>query len=97
MASWSFLTNHAYVLVCLARDPQARYRDVAEAVGITERAAQRIVADLVQAGYLVRSRVGRRNRYELRPDVTLRHPLVRDYEAGELLGALGASAGEAAA
>jgi DNA-binding Lrp family transcriptional regulator len=72
---WTFLTNHAHVLLCLARDPEARMRDVASQVGITERAVQKIVADLEEAGYLTRSRAGRRNRYELHPDVPLRHPL----------------------
>jgi DNA-binding transcriptional ArsR family regulator len=88
MGEWTFLTNHAHVLLCVARDPGVRLRDVAEAVGITERAAQRIVADLVEAGYLERRREGRRNRYELNGDLPLRHPLERDHAIGEVLGVL---------
>ena len=86
--SWTFLTNHGHVIVHIARHPEARIRDIAEAVGITERAAQRIVADLVDAGYLSRHREGRRNRYSLHADQPLRHPLERQHEVGELLDAL---------
>jgi DNA-binding transcriptional ArsR family regulator len=85
---WTFLTNHAHVLLCVARDPGVRLRDVAEAVGITERAAQRIVAELVEAGYLERERDGRRNRYRLHPELPLRHPLERDHAIGEVLRVL---------
>lgn len=92
MAGWTFLTNHAHVLLCVARDPGVRLRDVADSVGITERAAQRIVADLVEAGYLERRREGRRNRYELHGDLPLRHPLDRDHHIGEILALLGAGA-----
>ena len=88
MADWTFLTNHAHVLLCVARDPDVRLRDVASAVGITERAAQRIVADLVEAGYLERTREGRRNRYRLNPALPLRHPLEREHQVQELLGVL---------
>jgi predicted ArsR family transcriptional regulator len=87
--NWTFLTNHAHVLVCLAEDPDVRGRDIADRVGITERATQAIVADLVADGYVTRTRVGRRNRYELHPDSPLRHPLERDHTIGELLSALG--------
>ncbi len=87
-SDWTFLTNHAHVLLCLARDPGARLRDVADEVGITERAAQRIVADLVEAGYLERNREGRRNRYTLHHDLPLRHPLERDHAIGEVLAVL---------
>ena len=73
--SWTFLTNHSHVLLCLVQDPEARMRDVAERVGITERAVQRIVAELEAGGYLVRSREGRRNRYEVNGDLPLRHPV----------------------
>lgn len=83
--SWTFLTNHAQVLLVLARDPTARMRDIAEAVGITERAAQRLVGDLVEEGYVQRRRVGRRNEYELNADARLRHPLARDHQVGEIL------------
>jgi DNA-binding IclR family transcriptional regulator len=73
--SWAFLTNHGNVLLCIDQDPEIRLRDVAVRVGITERAAQSIVADLVHAGYLSRERVGRRNRYGVRLDGVLRTPL----------------------
>jgi predicted transcriptional regulator of viral defense system len=89
MGDWTFLTNHAHVLLCVARDPGVRLRDVAEIVGITERAAQRIVADLVEAGYLERAREGRRNRYRVNPDGPLRHPMDRDHAVGEILEVLG--------
>ena len=89
MSSWTFLTNHAHALVVLARDPDARVRDIAAAVGITERAAQRILGDLVEAGYVIREREGRRNRYEIDPSRPLRHPLEREHAVGELLDAVG--------
>lgn len=88
MADWTFLTNHAHVLVCLRRDPAARVRDVAAAIGITERAAQRIVADLERAGYLSRQREGRRNRYTLHEQLPLRHPLEQGSRVGDLLALL---------
>jgi hypothetical protein len=72
---WTFLTNHAHVLLCLAADPDVRLRTVALRVGITERATQLIVADLEQAGYITRTRVGRRNHYAIIPQRRLRHPL----------------------
>ncbi len=85
MADWTFLTNHAHVLLCVARDPGVRLREVADTVGITERAAQKIVADLVQAGYLQRERDGRRNHYQLNRDMPLRHPMDREHQIGEIL------------
>ncbi|MFM9126028.1 MAG: helix-turn-helix transcriptional regulator [Solirubrobacterales bacterium] len=85
MAGWTFLTNHAHVLICVAQDPNMRLRDVADRVGITERAAQRIVADLVDAGYLERSREGRRNSYRLNPELPLRHPIEREHSIGEVI------------
>lgn len=88
MPDWTFLTNHAHVLLAVTRDPEARLRDVAGLVGITERAAQRIVSDLEAGGYLTRTRDGRRNRYEVHPDVPLRHPLERDHAIGEILAVL---------
>jgi hypothetical protein len=88
VADWTFLTNHAHVMVCLRRDPSARLRDVADAVGITERAAQRIVSELEAAGYLTRSRDGRRNNYTLHPELPLRHPLEGDHSLLELLDLL---------
>lgn len=74
-AGWTFLTNHAHVLLCLAATPDVVLRDVALAVGITERAVQKIVADLTEAGVLEREKVGRRNTYRINPKVHLRHPI----------------------
>lgn len=88
MAEWTFPTNHTHVLLCLARDREMRIRDVALQVGITERAAQRIVADLVEAGYLQRSKDGRRNRYSLNTERPLRHPLESEHAIGEILALL---------
>lgn len=83
--AWTFLSNHGHVLVCIATDPGIRGRDIAERVGITERAAQSIVADLVHEGYVTRTKVGRRNHYEINPDRPLRHPVERSHSIGELL------------
>lgn len=85
---WTFLSNHAHVLVCLASDPGARLRDVAAQVGITERAVQKIVSDLESAGVLTRERDGRRNRYHMALDRPLRHPIERHRSIGALLGML---------
>jgi DNA-binding transcriptional ArsR family regulator len=82
---WTFLTNHAHVLVCLATDPESRLRDVAERVGITERAVQHIVADLEAAGLLTRTREGRRNHYTLHLDAPLRHPIEAHVHTADLL------------
>jgi len=82
---WTFLTNHSHVLICLARDPDATLRDVAGQVGITERAAHRIVAELEQEGALERRKSGRRNHYEVDKDFPLRHPLERHCTVGQLL------------
>ena len=82
---WRFVTNHAHVLQCLAADPTARLRDVSATVGITERAAAAIVNDLEEAGYLTRTREGRRNRYELHADLPLRHPQHRHHTVGDLI------------
>lgn len=76
-AGWTFLTNHAHVLFCIARDPEVRLRDVAALVGITERAVQRIVTDLETAGYLTISKEGRRNHYQMNLERPLRHPIER--------------------
>ena len=84
-SSWTFLTNHAHVLLCIASDPESRGRDIADRVGITERAAQAIVSDLVSAGYVTPTRVGRRNHYEVHPDLPLRHPIERSRQVRELL------------
>jgi hypothetical protein len=82
--NWTCLSNHGHVLVCLARNPDMRLRDVALMVGITERAVQKIVGDLEEGGVLTRERDGRRNRYQMHPDKPLRHPL----EAHRTIGAL---------
>lgn len=87
--TWTFLTNHAHVLNCIAEDPDTRLRDIATRVGITERAAQAIVSDLETGGYLTRTRVGRRNTYEVHPDLPFRHAIERDHQVGELLDLLG--------
>lgn len=87
--TWTFLTNHGHVLVCIARDPGIRGRDIAERVGITERSAQAIVGDLVEAGYVQRTRVGRRNHYVVNLDLPVRHPVEQPHRVGELLAALG--------
>src|SRR4029453_12414992 len=83
--SWRFVTNHTQVLLCIARDPDVRLRDVATTVGITERAAQRILADLIDAGYVQRERLGRRNRYSINRTISMRHPSQREHEIGEIL------------
>ena len=86
--SWRFLSNHTQVLLTLQRDPNARLRDIAEHVGITERAAQRIVADLIESGYVESERVGRRNHYRINTDVAMRHPAQDGHEIGQLLDLL---------
>lgn len=82
---WTFLTNHTHVLVCLLRDPETRLRDVATQVGITERAVQRIIAELEQAEVITRERDGRRNRYQINTQTPLRHPLEQGVTLAELL------------
>ena len=84
-ATWRFLSNHTQVLLSIQRDPNARLRDIAQHVGITERAAQRIVADLIESGYVESERVGRRNRYTINTDIAMRHPAQEGLEIGELL------------
>lgn len=74
MSDWTFLTNHAQVLLCVARNSRLTARDIAATVGITERAVQRILGDLEAAGYISRFRDGRRNRYEIHPELPMRHP-----------------------
>jgi len=86
---WTFLTNHAHVLLAIARDNDITLRDVASMVGITERAAQSIVSDLVAAGYLIRTRLGRRNSYTIPAHRPMRHPLNEDHELDELLAVMG--------
>ena len=85
---WSFLTNHTQVLLCIARDPETRLRDIAETVGITERAVQRIVADLIESDFVTRERVGRRSRYRLNREARMRHPAQYEHEIGEMLDLL---------
>jgi winged helix-turn-helix DNA-binding protein len=88
MPKWTFLSNHGQVLLCIARDPHIRLREIGDSVGITERAAHRIVGELVDAGYLVREREGRRNRYAITAERTLPDPLARESTIGDLLNVL---------
>ena len=88
MASWGFLTNHARVLLCIADDPGARLRDISAALGITERSAHAIVSDLIEDGYVVKVKDGRRNRYQIRADRQLPEPASRQPTIGELLSLL---------
>lgn len=87
-SSWTFLTNHAHVLLAIAEDPDLRLRDIADRVGVTERTAAQIVSDLDADGYVRKERVGRRNHYVLDPSRPLRHPLESDNQIGELLDAI---------
>jgi DNA-binding IclR family transcriptional regulator len=82
---WTFLTNHAHVLLCLARDPAMRMRDIAAEVGITERAVQRIIAELEEAGYVERVRKGRRNAYRVHGALPLRHPIEQHRRIRDLI------------
>jgi len=82
---WTFLTNHGHVLICIASDPDLRLRDVAERVGITERAVQRIVTDLEEAGYIERVKEGRRNHYKIITSMPLRHPVEEHCRASDLI------------
>ncbi len=86
--TWSFVSNYALVLVCVARDPDLTLREIADRVQVTERAVHRIVTGLEAAGVLRRTRTGRRNHYEIDPTVALRHPLEAHSSVGDLLGAL---------
>jgi DNA-binding IclR family transcriptional regulator len=88
---WTFLTNHAQVLVCIARDPGVRLRDIGERVGITERATYRIVAELAAAGYITRRRNGRRNHYTINAHFSLPDPVAREQSVGQLLEILTAT------
>jgi hypothetical protein len=82
---WTFLSNHAQVLICIAQEPGIRLSDLAERVRITPRAVHRIIGDLEEAGYLSRVREGRRNRYDVHTEVPLRHPIVAHCSVGEVL------------
>lgn len=88
MASWSFLTNHARTLLCIAHDPGMRLRDIAALVGVTERSAHDIVADLVDAGYVLKEKDGRRNRYRIQEHLPLRDPISQERTIGEMLDLL---------
>ncbi len=88
MANWGFLTSHARVLMCIARDPGARLRDIAASLGITERSAHGIVAELAEAGYVVKQKDGRRNRYQIQAHLPLPEPASRDRTVGEVLALL---------
>ncbi|HEX2369938.1 MAG TPA: winged helix-turn-helix domain-containing protein [Acidimicrobiia bacterium] len=88
MGSWSFLTNHARALLCIAHDPGVRLRDLAAIVGVTERAAHDIVTDLVTAGYVVKDKNGRRNRYRIQEHLPLRDPITNDLTIGQMLDLL---------
>jgi len=89
--TWTLLTGHGHVLVEIARNPQARIRDISAAAGLTERTVQTIVADLEAAGYLTRTRTGRRTRYTVNPDSLFRHPAQEGHRVGPFLALLGAS------
>ena len=88
MANWTFLTNHARVLLCIAHDPGVRLRDIAASLGITERSAYGIVTDLADAGYVVKQKDGRRNRYEIQTHLPLPEPTSRESTVGEVLALL---------
>jgi predicted transcriptional regulator len=94
--SWTFVTNHLVVLLCIAEDAGVRMSDIAERAGVTERAVQRIVADLVDAGYLTRTRVGRRNHYEVNDELPLRHLETQHRRIRELLVLLAKDRGSSA-
>lgn len=86
MAEWTFLTNHSHVLLCIVQNPRIRLSEIAEKVGITERTAFAIVSDLVNEGYLSKVRQGRRNEYEIHPELPFRHPIEQQAEIRALLG-----------
>jgi IclR helix-turn-helix domain len=89
VANWTFLTNHARVLLCIAHDPGARLRDIAASLGITERSAYGIVTDLAEAGYVIKHKDGRRNRYQIQAHLPLPEPTSRESTVGEVLALLG--------
>jgi DNA-binding IscR family transcriptional regulator len=96
MAEWSFLTNHARALLCIAHDPGVRLIDIAAALGITERSAYAIVNDLSTAGYVIKEKDGRRNRYELQGNLPLPGPAIRSTTVGEVLAVLVGDSGAVA-
>ena len=89
MPEWTFLSNHGLVLSYIAYHPRITARELSNAVGITERATRKIIADLLETGYITKKREGRRNRYRVDPDLALRHPIHGETAVGELLEALG--------
>lgn len=94
--SWTFLSNHAHVLLCLVADPHQTLPVIAERVGITSRAVQLILTDLIEGGYVERTKVGRRNHYRINADGHLRHPLEAHHRIADLIAALGPSVPESA-
>jgi hypothetical protein len=88
VANWTFLTNHAQVLLCIARDPGTRLRDIAASLNITERSAFSIITDLADAGYVIRQKDGRRNRYQIQAHLPLPEPASRERTVGEVLALL---------
>lgn len=88
LPSWTFLTNHAHVLIAISRNPELRQRDIAHAVGITTGAVQRIINELEADGYIATERVGRRNRYTIDPRRPLRHPLEDQHSINDLITSL---------
>jgi hypothetical protein len=93
VTSWNFLTNHARVLLCIAHDPGMRLRDLAASLGITERSAHGIVTDLATAGYVVKQKDGRRNRYQIQAHLPLPEPTSQEPAIGEVLALLTGATG----
>jgi hypothetical protein len=89
MSGWAFVSKHGYALLCIARDPNSRLIDIAASVGITERGAHTLVSQLIEGGYVKKTKHGSRNSYEVVRDAAMRHPLVRHQTIGQLLDALG--------
>ena len=87
--AWTFLSNHGHVLLCIARDANIRVREIARSVGITERAVQRILGELEDAGVIARERQGRRTHYEINDESPLRHPIEAEHSVGELMRLVG--------
>lgn len=87
--AWTFLSNHGHVLLCIARDSNVRVREIAGAVGITERAVHRILGELEEAGVIARTRQGRRTHYEIHEELPLRHPIEAEHSVGELMRLVG--------
>jgi hypothetical protein len=88
MADWNVLSNHGLALLCIARDRDIRMRDIGDMIGVTERAAHRIVRDLVEAGFVKRERAGTRNHYEIQPETPMDHPMLEDHWIGEIVAVL---------